>query len=55
MSIWHKDSAGNTYTTADGKPASTYGIPVTVATGTGQLNNGTWNGSTAVANGKKSS
>jgi hypothetical protein len=57
-SIWHKDSAGNEYTTADGKPAGSYGTPVTIANGTGQLNNGRWNGTTAERtsdNGGKSS
>ena len=49
-STWHKDAAGNDYTTADGKPAGSYGVPVTKANGTGQLNNGTWDGSTAVVN-----
>ena len=50
MSIWHKDPAGNIYTTSDGKPASSYGVPVTVANGSGQLNNGHWNGSNAEVN-----
>jgi hypothetical protein len=47
MSVWHKDSTGNIYTTADGKPAGGYGVPVTVADGRGQLNNGRWDGSNA--------
>ena len=47
---WHTDSSGTSYTTADGKPAGSYGIPVTIADGTGRTNNGWWNGSTAVPN-----
>jgi len=47
---WHRDSNNTSYTTSNGQPANTYGMPVTVANGTGQLNNGTWNGTAAVLN-----
>jgi hypothetical protein len=48
MSFWQTDSSGNSYITNDGKAANTFGQTVTVANGSGQLNNGTWNGLQAV-------
>jgi hypothetical protein len=47
MSNWFTDSQGNKFTTGDGKPPSGNGVSVTIANGTGQLNNGRWDGSNA--------